>query len=735
MDGDTRDARNFFTRGGEVHGFLRAGPGGGAIIRTARRVRGRGRRDAHPFADDPPMSDPTSQGLEKARREAEALRAELHRHSHLYYIEERPAISDEEYDRLYRALLALEREWPDLVTPDSPTQRVGFEPQERFETVAHAAPMLSLDSTTDPDEVRRFDERLRKALGDQAVRYVLEPKLDGASLEIVYEDGILARAVTRGNGREGEGVTENVKTIPTVPLRLRTEERAAPPFLAVRGEVMMYLSDFEAFNARLVESGQEPYASPRNSASGALRQLDPRVTASRRLDVLVYDILKVEGEAFATDADGVEAVRQWGFRVPPRMGQATTVDEVLAYHRAYDADRDRLDYEIDGVVLKLDDLAARERLGTTSHHPRWALAFKFEPRKEVTRIERIAIQVGRTGVLTPVALLRPVTVGGVTIARASLHNREELKRKDIREGDTVRIQRAGDVIPQVVEVVEREADRHPPFVMPGECPACGSEVYEDGPRTVCPNRFGCPAQLKGRIVHFAAREALDIEGLGEETANLFVDQGLVHGLADLFDLAVEQLLPLEGFAEKSATNLIQAIAARKEPELRRFLTALGIPEVGVTVARDLARHFGRFDAIRRATREDLEAVHGVGPRMSEAITSFFADPRNDAAVQALLDKGVRPLESEPAPVAAATEDAGAVVFTGTLPVARSVAEAAWQAVGGRVVGSVSKKTAFVVAGEEAGSKLEKAEKLGVPVLTYAEFVQKVEELGGCVEGA
>ncbi len=679
------------------------------------------------------MSDPTSQALEKARREAEALRAELHRHSHLYYIEERPAISDEEYDRLYRALLALEREWPELVTPDSPTQRVGFEPQEKFETVAHAAPMLSLDSTTDPEEVRRFDERLRKALGDEAVRYLLEPKLDGASLEIVYEDGILARAVTRGNGREGEGVTENVKTIPTVPLRLRTEERPAPPFLSVRGEVMMYLSDFEAFNARLVESGQEPYASPRNSASGALRQLDPRITASRKLDVLVYDILRVEGVSFATDAEGVEAVRQWGFRVPPRMGAAATVDEVLAYHRAYDADRDRLDYEIDGVVLKLDDLAARERLGTTSHHPRWALAFKFEPRKEVTRIERIAIQVGRTGVLTPVALLRPVTVGGVTIARASLHNREELKRKDIREGDTVRIQRAGDVIPQVVEVVEREAERHAPFLMPAVCPACGSEVYEDGPRTNCPNRFGCPAQLKGRIVHFAAREALDIEGLGEETANLLVDRGLVHGLADLFDLAVEQLPQVEGFAEKSATNLIQAIAARKEPELRRFLTALGIPEVGVTVARDLARHFGRFEAIRRATREELEAVHGVGPRMSEAITSFFADPRNDSAVQALLDKGVRPQESEPAPVAGAVADAGAAVFTGTLPVARSVAEAAWQAVGGRVVGSVSKKTTFVVAGEEAGSKLEKAEKLGVPVLTYEEFARKVEELGGSVE--
>ena len=683
---------------------------------------------------DLPLKDPASLGCDEARTEAEALRAEVHRHAHLYHVEDRPVISDAEFDALFRRLQALEAAWPELVVADSPTQRVGGEPQERFETVVHAAPMLSLDSTQDANEVRRFDERVRKALGAEAPRYILEPKLDGASLELVYENGVFVRAVTRGNGREGEGVTQNVRTIPTVPLRLRTEERPAPVFLAVRGEVMMYISDFEAFNQRLVESGQEPYASPRNSAAGSVRQLDPRITASRKLDVLVYDVLAVEGAAFASDHEGVTAIRQWGFRVPERMGSADTMEEILAYHAAFEGDRDRLDYEIDGVVIKLDDLAARERMGTTSHHPRWALAFKFEPRKEITRIEKIGIQVGRTGVLTPVAFLRPVVVGGVTIARASLHNREELRRKDIREGDTVRVQRAGDVIPQVVEVVEREADRHPPFEMPTTCPACGTPTYEDGPRTVCPNRFGCPAQLKGRIVHFGARSALDIEGLGEETSNLLVDRGLVHGLADLFGLTVEQLLPLEGFAEKSATNLVEAIAARREPELARFLTALGIPEVGVAVARDLARHFGRFEAIRRAGREELEAVHGVGPRMSEAITAFFADPRNDAAIQGLLDLGVRPQESEPAPAAPAGGDQGAAVFTGAIPVPRSVAEAAWVAVGGRVVASVSKKTDFVVAGENAGSKLEKADKLGVSVLTFEEFVAKVVALGGTVEG-
>lgn len=683
----------------------------------------------------PLQPDSSAPSPDEAQQRAEVLRTELHRHAHLYYVEARPVVADAEYDALYRELQALEATWPDLVTPDSPTQRVGAEPQDKFVTVAHAAPMLSLDSTQDADEVRRFDERIRKALGDQAPTYLLEPKLDGASLELVYEGGVLTGAVTRGNGREGEGVTENIRTIPSVPLRLRTDVRPAPAFLAVRGEVMMYISDFEAFNQRLVESGQEPYASPRNSAAGSVRQLDSRITAERRLDVLVYDILTVEGETFASDTDGVAAVRDWGFKVPDRLLTASSVDEILAYHEAYNRDRDHLDYEIDGVVIKLDDLAARERLGMTSHHPRWALAYKFEPRKEVTRIEKIGIQVGRTGVLTPVAFLRPVVVGGVTIARASLHNREELKRKDIREGDTVRIQRAGDVIPQVVEVLEHEAQRHEPFEMPTECPACGTPVYEDGPRTICPNRFACPAQLKGRIVHFGAREALDIEGLGEETANLFVERGLVHGLADLFTLSVEQLLPLEGFAEKSATNLVDAIEARKRPELRRFLTALGIPEVGVTVARDLATHFGRFDSIRRATREELEAVHGIGPRMSEAITTFFADERNAAAMDAILAQGVAPEETEPAPtsVQAPGQSAGAAVFTGAIPIPRPQAEAAWQAVGGRVVGSVSKKTDFVVAGDNAGSKLEKAEKLGVPVISFGDFVRKVEELGGTVD--
>ncbi len=677
--------------------------------------------------------DPSDLSADEARDQARTLQSELRRHSHLYYVEARPQISDEAYDELFRRLQALEEEWPELATPDSPTRRVGTEPQDAFENRDHLAPMLSLDSTQEPDEVRRFDERVRKALGeDRDPTYLLEPKLDGASIELVYEDGVFVRAVTRGNGRTGEDVTANLRTIPSLPLRLRTETRAAPAVVAFRGEVMMYISAFEAFNARLAEEGREPYASPRNSAAGSIRQLDPSVTASRELDVLVFDVLHVEGASFASDTDGLEAIRQWGLKVPERVETATDPEEILAYHAGFEVERDELDYEIDGVVVKLDDLAVRQEMGSTAHHPRWALAYKFEPRKEVTRIERIGIQVGRTGVLTPVAFLRPVVVGGVTISRASLHNREELVRKDIREGDRVRIQRAGDVIPQVVEVVEQEADREDPYRMPTHCPACGTEVYEEGPRTICPNRFGCPAQLKGRVQHYGSRSALDIEGLGEETAALLVDRDLVTRLAELYTLTPDDLIHLEGFAEMSATALVQAVQDTRTPELERFLVALGIPEVGVTVARDLARHFGSLGALREASAEALAEVHGVGPIMSEKITAFLGEKRNAVAIDAILEQGVVPTEQEPVDTSDAVEEAGVAVFTGALPVSRTEAQDLWESVGGRATSSVSGNTDFVVAGENAGSKLEKAQELGVPVLDWDDFVAEVESRGGSV---
>ncbi len=669
-------------------------------------------------------------------REIEELRARIRHHDYLYYVVGTPEVSDAAYDALYRRLEALEGAHPELVTPDSPTQRVGAEPRSDLPTVAHAAPMLSLQSSQDPGEVRRFDERIRKGVEGHEVVYLLEPKLDGVSIELVYEEGVFVRGVTRGNGREGEGVTENVRTIASVPLRLRDEARGVPPFLSVRGEVLMRLSAFERLNEALLEQGSEPFANPRNATSGALRQLDSSITASRPLECLAYDVLAVEGADFRRDSDAVEALRDWGLPVPERIETARTVEEILAYHAAFDRDRETLDYEIDGVVVKLDSLEDRAELGSTSHHPRWAMAFKFEPRKEVTRIDRIAVQVGRSGVLTPVALLRPVEVGGVTVSRATLHNREELERKDVREGDRVRIQRAGDVIPQVVEVLPPEPgpdgavpERGAPFRMPDACPNCGTPVEERGPFTYCPNRFGCPAQLKGRIVHFASRQGLDIEGLGDETASLLVDRGLVGGLADLFALGVEDLLPLPLFAEKKAENLVAGIQARRRTELRRFLFGLGIPEVGVAVARDLANHFRSLEAVRRASREELEAVHGIGPRMSEAITAFFAEEANARAVDRLAE-AMEALEVEEPRGAGGPLEGMTIVFTGTLDtMTRGAAKKLVEGAGARSPSSVSGETDLVVAGPGAGSKRAKAEELGVEVVDEEGFLVFLGERG------
>jgi DNA ligase (NAD+) len=588
--------------------------------------------------------------------------------------------------------------------------------------------MLSLDSTQDEAELRRFDERIRKAVSG-TIEYLVEPKLDGASLELVYEDGILTRAVTRGNGQEGEGVTENVRTIPSVPLRLRDNQRPVPSFLSVRGEVLMYLSSFESLNQKLMEEGSDPFANPRNAAAGALRQLDPRITAQRPLDLLAYDVLAVEGAELREDREVVQALREWGLKTPERVELLGGVEEILEYHGRYHADRDELDYEIDGIVIKLNDLAAREGMGVTSRHPRWAIAFKFEPRKEVTRIERIAVSLGRTGVITPVALLLPVEVGGVTVSRASLHNREELERKDVRRGDLVRVQRAGDVIPQVVGRVEEEGrEREPPFTMPTTCPACGTEVILRGPFTVCPNRFGCPAQLKGRIVHFGSRGALDIEGLGEETVALLVERGLVQELASLFDLEADALAELPGFAEKSATNLVEAIASRKRVDLRRFLFGLGIPEVGQAVARDLALHFRSLERVRSADREALERVEGIGPKMSELIFEFLKEGRNAQAIDAVLARGMELLPPE---VAADTSLGGKkFVFTGGLEaVTRSQAKKLVEGVGARAVSSVSAETDFVVVGSDAGSKLATAQELGVQILSEKEFLSLLAEAG------
>lgn len=744
-----------------------------------------GMTDAPSGTDSRPV-EPAKLSRRGAAREMEALAQEIERHDRLYFVDDAPEISDYEYDRLFRRLQVLEAAHPHAARPDSPTHRVGAAPRDELPSVEHAAPMLSLDSSYEVGDVRRFHDRLRKALAPGDVRYLLEPKLDGASLELVYEGGVLVRAVTRGDGRTGEGVTENVRTIRSVPLRLREDRRPPPAFLSVRCEALIYASDFKALNRRRVEAGEDPYQNPRNTASGALRQLDSRIAADRPLAVLAYDVLRIEERAraagapsgtpaFRSDWDSVEALREWGFQVPERVARAASVDEIVEYHRAFGEARPKLDYEIDGIVIKVDDLAARPLLGSTSHHPRWAMAFKYPPRQKITRIDRIVVSVGRTGVLTPVALLRPVEVGGVTVTRASLHNREEVERKGVREGDLVRLQRAGDVIPQIVERASatelgespepvpttqgelalartNAPKRSAAFQMPDACPSCGAPPVERGPIVVCANRLACRAQLEGRIVHFASRRAMDIEGLGEKNAALLVRAGLVKELADLFDLKPKDLVGLKDrfpeesprFAERSAGKLVEAIDGCRGVELARFLFGLGIPEVGTTVARDLANHFREFAAVRDATRQQLAEVRGVGEKMASAIREFLDAPGVRDALNDLEDAVAPDSVAAPAPTSAPPPasapplepDADAVadpapaasvagktfVITGAFEsIRRSELETRLLEMGARVAGSVSSKTDYLAAGDKPGSKLAKAKALGVTVLDADAF--------------
>ncbi len=697
-------------------------------LRSSGYIRGRfttrcprNRQTRTRFHSDFPHSI-SDMNRHEAKKRVRELHAVIRHHDYLYYVKDQPEVADSEYDVLFAELKRLEEQFPELVRPDSPTQRVGGAPLDQFEKVEHLGPMLSLDSDQAEEALRRFDERIRNALELEKIAYVAEPKLDGASVELVYENGGLTRALTRGDGVVGERITENVRTISSVPLRLRDE--AAPPALAaLRGEVIMRVDAFEKLNERLLSEGKKVFANPRNAAAGALRQLDPRVTAERPLDIYVYDVLAMEGSLPGTQLGVLERLTDWGLPVNGLSRRVESVNDIVEYHRDLQERRDDLEYEIDGVVVKLDDLAARDELGTTAHHPRWAFAFKFPPRKEVTRILKIVPSVGRTGVVTPGAMMRPVELGGVTVSRANLHNREEVARKDIREGDLVRVQRAGDVIPQVVERVDEPGrDREPPYQMPEACPSCGTTLVERGPFSVCPNSFGCTAQLAGRLEHFASREALDIEGLGEEAAMLFVTEGVVMRLPDLFDLKAVDLIPLEGFAAKKATNLITAIEGSSTVELHRFLYGLGIPEVGATVAKDLARQFGSMEEVRSASREKLEAIDGVGPRIAEQLVTFFEEPNNAFVLDALLAGRVTVKEAET--TTASALGGSKFVFTGGLEnLSRGKAKELVESLGARVVSSVSKATDYVVVGADPGSKFEKAKDLGVKTLDEAEFVE------------
>lgn len=704
----------------------------------------------HMISSDDGRSDSARLGPDETAQEIKRLAAEIDRHDHLYYNEAAPEISDFEYDRLFRRLLELEKAHPHLRTPDSPTQRVGAEPLSSLPKREHAELMLSLDSSYEMGDVRRFDDRVRGELESETVRYLLEPKLDGASLELVYENGVLAHAVTRGNGQVGEDIVENARTIRSVPLRLlarkrkagrkRKEETLPPPaFLSVRCEAVMYLSDFEALNARRRRAKRKEYMNPRNATSGALRQLDSRITAQRALTVVAFDILAMkEADAseelpFDTDWKAVTALREWGFLVPERVRVVESVDDAAAYHRDFADRRDELDYEIDGVVVKVNALGARKQLESTSHHPRWAMALKFKPPQAAAVVRKIEVQVGRTGVVTPVARLWPVKLGGVTIRNASLHNREEVERQGVAEGDAVWVRRAGDVIPQVVGKIERDA-----FTMPRACPSCGGELEEQGPRSVCRDRFGCPAQLKGRIVHFASRKALEIEGLGDSVAELLVERAagsevpLVKEPADLFDLTEEQLRRLEGFGEAKARNLAEAIERARKPDLARFLVALGIPEVGPAVAEALAKHFRDLQAFRDADEEALQQVPGVGPEMASEVRGHL----QDSQVAERIDNLLRKVE----PVSEAMPSDGALagltfVFTGSQFVI--VSRGDWQKWlkrhGAKVGTSVTGKTDYLVVGEfpngKPTSKLAKARELGVKQLTERQLYQLLVERG------
>lgn len=668
------------------------------------------------------MARTRRQSPDRARERIHKLRDIIRQHDHAYYVLDRPTISDEEYDRLFEELRRLEQEHPELITADSPTQRVGGAPLPSFAQVRHLVPMLSLESHTDPDAVRQFDRRVRQAIGDRSTAYVLEPKFDGLSLELVYERGRFARASTRGDGVRGEDVTENVKAIRSVPLVLRGVE--PPRVLAIRAEALMHIDDFQKLNAALEREGKPVFANPRNAAAGSIRQLDPRVTAHRRLNIVIYDELVIDGgPRLDTHWDVLARLQGWGLRIPPLAKRSRKIEEALEYHREIESKRDSLGYEIDGIVVKVDDLRAREQLGATARHPRWALAYKFTAREKETVIENVVVQVGRTGVLTPVAILRPVQIGGVTVTRATLHNREEIARKDLRVGDTVRVIRAGDVIPEVVERVASRGRRRRAFSMPKRCPSCGTTLAHSGPFDRCPNGLACPAQLKASLQHFGSREALDIRGLGRETVDLLVSSGLVKSLADLFALRERDLIELGRFGHVSATNLLRAIERARRPDLWRFLYGLGIPGVGAQTARDLADHFERLNALLSADERQIRDRSGVGPVVADQVVEFFKQPEARKVIEQCLRRGVAIATAE-REVRGGPFAGKSVVFTGQLDaMPRPEAEELVRHLGGRSASSVSRTTDLVVAGTEAGSKYDKARQLGIPILSEAEFLE------------
>ncbi len=671
---------------------------------------------------------------QEARVRIEELRRRIDHHNYRYYALDRPEIGDAEYDRLFAELVRLENDNPELITPDSPTQRVGFAPIEKFLPFRHEVPLLSLENAMTETDVLEFDRRVRKLLDyDSDVEYVAETKMDGLAVEMVYENGTFIGAGTRGDGFTGEDVTVNVKTIRSVPLKLHAPETgpAPPRRIAVRGEIFMEKADFEALNDARQNAGEPVFANPRNAAAGSLRQLDPSITASRPLRAYFYGFGALEGHEFTTQWELLNQLRVWGLPISPKSVLCANIREAISYFGKLVAERETLPYEIDGMVIKINRMDWQRSVGEKSRSPRWAIAYKFNPDEAQTHVRDIGVQVGRTGILTPVAFLNPVLVGGVTVKRATLHNMDEIERKGIRIGDAVIVHRAGDVIPEVTEVIESQrTGEEKPFHMPKICPSCGGEVVRLPEEAFhrCLNR-NCPAQVKGSIVHYASRDAMNIDGLGHRIVSRFVDEGIISSVHDLYGLRPENLENLPGFGAKSAQNLLSAIEDSKDTTLARFLYALGISHVGSHMAELLAGHFGSLQAVRAAGLEDLKKIPGVGDEVAFAVHSYFANPENRRLVDELLEAGVKVKGPAPVkPVETGFWLGKTVVFTGALSsMTRQDAAALLSARGARITESVSAKTDVVVAGSDPGSKLAKAEKLGVLIMNEDEFTGMLNE--------